>query len=233
MRSAFTLIELLVVIAIVAVLASMLMPAIGMVRDSARSSQCTSNLRQLGMAESAYSNDNDGYITAGRLLDGSALWWDLTAEYVDDSSRVHLCPSAPITGGIHHYGVQFNLIPDLKRNYSGFRPKVGRTSELRSDGVLIFDASQNVISGNTSFQTTEIGIMWNWYTGGSDDQLTIATPLNQDTATWNLDRYRHSGNHAMNIVWGDLHVSTRGFGEMQKGQFRCRKNGRKQSWEPN
>ncbi len=59
---AFTLIELLTVIAIIAILAAILIPVVGEVRESARSSQCKSNLRQIGMAVHAFVNDNDGHM---------------------------------------------------------------------------------------------------------------------------------------------------------------------------
>jgi prepilin-type N-terminal cleavage/methylation domain-containing protein/prepilin-type processing-associated H-X9-DG protein len=72
---AFTLIELLVVIAIIAVLAALLLPAIKMVKESAQATTCKSLLRQYGMANATYAQNNDGSYVAIVQTDASGAPW--------------------------------------------------------------------------------------------------------------------------------------------------------------
>jgi prepilin-type N-terminal cleavage/methylation domain-containing protein len=74
----FTLIELLVVIAIIAILASMLLPALRKSRDMARRIECMGQMKQIGAAFLYYIEDNEGYLPGSNATKADGWRYGLT-----------------------------------------------------------------------------------------------------------------------------------------------------------
>ncbi len=120
----FTLIELLVVIAIIAILAALLLPALARAKESARTTHCLSNLRQLGLAVSLYIEDFADEFPRSQhsaFVHGAMPWERTVAGYLGASATtwtnllrgVYHCPTdpraAPWSYGLNVY---FELGPE-------------------------------------------------------------------------------------------------------------------------
>ena len=109
-RKAFTLIELLVVIAIIAILAAILFPVFAQAKAAAKTTQCLSNTKQVGLAVVQYTTDNDDTYTGGWYVNlwatrdstvdpgGRYTWVDAVFPYVK-STGVFTCPMSAFPTG--------------------------------------------------------------------------------------------------------------------------------------
>lgn len=132
-RRGFTLVELLVVIGIIAVLIAILMPALAAARQEAQAVQCSSNLRQLGMAIEMYSQEAKGYcITSWMGATGgsygslpSYTWRSMLYRYVNKNKGVFRCPTyddnVAAPAGALPFAAGFSWDPDTNEwGYCGY-----------------------------------------------------------------------------------------------------------------
>ncbi len=130
-RSAFTLVELLVVVAIIALLLSILLPAMDKARAVARTVVCMSNQRQLAMGNFQYAEDYRGTVVASSKNGGSWHHWmgyirgtDLVTQngVVDNDPYV---PGGPIYGCPDFESHDINIESGVYDGTSGFSPRYG------------------------------------------------------------------------------------------------------------
>ncbi|MGA2685254.1 MAG: prepilin-type N-terminal cleavage/methylation domain-containing protein [Verrucomicrobiota bacterium] len=105
-RRAFTLIELLVVIAIIAVLAALLLPALSAAKLRSWTVACASNLRQLDLAGTIYTDDHQSMITFSPANSWTNVWIGTLVNQLSHSDAVRICPAAsqPFPGNVYIKG---------------------------------------------------------------------------------------------------------------------------------
>jgi prepilin-type N-terminal cleavage/methylation domain-containing protein/prepilin-type processing-associated H-X9-DG protein len=220
-RAGFTLVELLVVIGIIALLISILMPALSKARKQALNANCMSNLRSIGQALQIYAAENKGKMPAHK---GGGWWlWDVTVDTRDVmlksgfNRKILYCPTYPEqdVDGLWNFAPDYavlgyffliqrvpgyptmptlDLTPDQKKNYQPRNVPLRDPQTLRasaSETELVTDAT---LSQNNLFHVQ----------GG------FAVP--HQTSHLTKDNKPEGGN----ILYMDGHVDWRPFKSMFK-----------------
>lgn len=219
--SAFTLVELLVVIGIIAVLMTVLLPALHLARESARKAACLSNLRQIGIAIQAYANDNRGRIPFGPKAPPMMTASDFYPSTGAPTSLISLTNGAPVGLGLmlrEHLAKQPRALfcpgSDQADDAEGELAKVGRhqaqCSYYYRHGSVArqFDDPNAVARPAEHIQLAGLGLNRN---GRSIRALAIDTqfPAPEGFASFGIASRTHHRQKWANILYSDGHAVSR------------------------
>jgi prepilin-type N-terminal cleavage/methylation domain-containing protein len=193
----FTLIELLVVIAIIAILASLLLPALMSAKEAAKGIECKSRLLNIGLTQSYYADDSNGYISLGFYGGADDTWirfMQRHSDYIPDSPSMYktlACPS--VEPGMYKGGAD-PLNPDWNYCYTS---SYGTNIEVWwgvPDGCLKIDRLSSTVPlfGDSAIVS---GALYQYYYFRMYNVVAQAIGL-------------HTRHHNMaNTLYSDMHVT--------------------------
>lgn len=208
---AFSLIELLVVLTIIVVLSAILLPAIRMVKQAARSIECLGNVRQIGMGMLGYANDNLGVYPSREMYNAAGVqidWSTWISPYIETdhgdaqtrgsaSGRILRCRNYPAWGVAQsgtNAGYALNFYMPTRQSAIRIASTTVMVSERTNDNGFgspkELDYTRHPGGGHTNY----------WYLGSGDQYSQLVTiPISQRVSSLFADLHVQAINKAQ--VW--------------------------------
>ncbi|MBP5638149.1 MAG: DUF1559 domain-containing protein [Victivallales bacterium] len=180
-RKSFTLIELLVVIGIIAILAALLLPALQKARESANQIDCTSQLKQIGLAMTMYAGDNKSNLPVMPIKKDDGV----------DITKSHNSPGLYYLGFMDYLKTTKILICRSSKNspFDDFKKDPTDSSK-----ITFTDTAANAKTEKNSYL---------YYAGFNTDDMTPEVGYCRDKNTNHADK---DGKGCGNVLFGDQHV---------------------------